>query len=430
MGGDNLYYRLNDNCQLVKGAYKGAIYDFQSGKVFSVNNDALQLLQKCEDTPINEVVDLLLPENKPVLEFIDQLTYMGLGAIYITMPKKRAFSDEFYEEPKLSFLWLELTSKCNNKCLHCYSSSDACRNDDKLTHERWMSLIADARKEGATSIQLIGGEPLMYPRWRELVIKANEEGYEFIEIYTNATLVDDSCVEFFKQQNVNIATTIYADNAEIHDKVTLHSGSFDKTINAIRKILDANIPLRIASIIMKANENEADNIMRLLENLGVPTTKLDVVRPTGRGDDENLLPTNFKSEKIKPPFYTSYEEFYKAKRSHNCLSGKIAVTSTGDVIPCIFARDEVCGNIIDSSLSEILSGPILQRCWNTTKDEVKKCKDCEYRYACYDCRPKAKASDANKDWYACSEDCSYNPYTGVWDEIDKNDLNHDENNGQ
>ncbi len=413
-----MYYRLNENCQLVKGACRGAIYDFQSGKVFSINPDALQLLEKCEIRPIDEVIDIKLPENKIVLEFIDQLTYKGLGAIYIIKPEEKSMKDTEDEEMKLSFLWLELTSKCNNKCLHCYSSSDACRNDDKIPHDRWMSLISEAHKEGATSIQLIGGEPLLYPKWRELVIKANEEGYEFIEIFTNATLIDQSCIDFFKQQKVNIATTIYADNAEVHDQVTLHSGSFNKTMDAVRKILDAGIPLRIASIIMKANENEADNILKLLEDLGVEATKLDVVRPTGRGDDEKLLPTKYKNPKIRPPFYTSAEEFCKAHKHHSCLAGKIAVTSTGDVFPCIFARNEICGNILNSSLSEILNGSDLQKCWNTTKDEVKKCKDCEYRYACYDCRPVAQANDSNKDWYASSVECAYNPYTGVWDDED------------
>ena len=411
-----MYYRLNDNCQLVKGACRGAIYDFQSGKVFSINYDALQLLEECKNKSIYDVIDINLPANNTVLDFIDQLTYKGLGAIYINRMENNNKTDVEDEELTLSFLWLELTSKCNNKCLHCYSSSDAYRNDDNMTHDRWMSLISEAHSEGATSIQLIGGEPLLYPKWRELVIKANEEGYEFIEIFTNATIIDDSCIEFFKQQNVNIATTIYADNAEVHDKVTLHPGSFNKTMDAVRKILDAGVPLRIASIIMKENENEADNIMKLLEDLGVETTKLDVVRPTGRGDDDSLLPTKFKNPPIKPPFYTSAEEFWKAHKHHNCLAGKIAVTSTGDVIPCIFARNEVCGNIINSSLGEILNGPDLQKCWNTTKDEVKKCKDCEYRYACYDCRPKAQGSDSNKDWYACSVDCEYNPYTGVWED--------------
>ncbi len=39
-----------------------------------------------------------------------------------------------------------------------------------------------------------------------------------------------------------------------------------------KKILAKKIPLRIASIIMKANEDEAENIMELCKNLGVEVT--------------------------------------------------------------------------------------------------------------------------------------------------------------
>lgn len=411
-----MYYMISNRCQLVKGANRGAIYDFQSGKVFSVNQDALILLDELKNKPISDVLDIDLPDNKKALDFLDRLTYNGLGSVYIN--KQESLEKPLEEDinVKLSFLWLELTSKCNNKCLHCYSSSDCCRDDDKVTHDRWLSLISEAHRAGAAAIQLIGGEPLLYPKWRELVIKADDEGYDYIEIFTNATLIDDSCIEFFKQRKVSIATTIYADSAEIHDKVTLHTGSFNKTISAIKRIVDAGIPIRVESIIMKANENEADNIMKLLSDLGITATAPDVVRPTGRGDDRELLPDNYQKPQIGPPFYTSAEQFWSAHRFHNCLAGKIAVTSAGDVIPCIFARSEVCGNVLVSSLEEILNGENLQRYWRTTKDQVKKCMDCEYRYACYDCRPKAQGNDACGNWLACPGDCAYNPYTGVWDD--------------
>ena len=58
----------------------------------------------------------------------------------------------------------------------------------------------------------------------------------------------------------------------------------------------------------------------------------------------------------------------------------------------------------------------MQKCWHTTKDHVEKCKDCEYRYACNDCRPLAQGSDSGKRWLASSVDCLYNPYTGKWED--------------
>ncbi|MCX7780458.1 MAG: radical SAM protein [Negativicutes bacterium] len=410
-----MFFRLHDHCVLVEGARKGAIYNLETGKVHPINGGALALLKECQSGPLTDILDMEDTDSKPYLDFLQRLTEMGLGSVYFSAPAPHPPLPEA-DRPKLEFLWLELTSACNNRCLHCYAASAPDVPPQTMPHERWLSLISEARQAGATAIQLIGGEPLLYPRWRELVIKARDEGYEFIEIFTNATLIDDACIDFFQQHGVHIATTIYADNPEVHDKVTQNPGSFTKTYSAIQKILAAGIPLRIASILMKVNEYEAENIMKLCSELGVQADPPDIVRPTGRGDAKDLLPENYVKPPIKPPFYTDAPTFVRVQRYHPCLAGKIAVLPTGDVIPCIFARNQVCGNIFVSPLTEILSGQSLLSYWCTTKDQVEKCKDCEFRYACADCRPLAQGSDPEKRWLACSTGCSYNPYLGEWEE--------------
>lgn len=412
-----MYYRLHQHCELVKGASRGAIYDFASGKVYSINRGAVELLQACHHEKIDQLLDGNSQADQVYLQFLDGLTSKGLGSFYSAPPARSSQPAAEKTSAKIEFLWLELTSGCNNKCLHCYATSGPTIKDtDKVPHERWLQLISEARQAGATAIQLIGGEPLLYKNWQDLVIKATNEGFDFIEIFTNATLINDSDIDFFKQYNVNIATTIYADNAKVHDRVTLHQGSFEKTLSAVKKIIAAKIPLRIASIIMKANEDQPENIMNLCKSLGIEATPPDVVRPTGRGDDKDLLPTAYVKQPIKPPFYTDEQSFYTAQQCHSCLTGKIAVTANGDVIPCIFARNQVCGNILSTKLSAILNAAPLQAIWHTTKDTIEKCKDCEYRYACNDCRPLAQGSDSQKRWLACSAGCSYNPYTGIWEQ--------------
>lgn len=411
-----MYYYLRDECVLVEGKARGAIYNLASGRVHSINHGAVELLKACQNTALETLMDINLPENKKYLAFLDTLTTKGLGSFYTELPAAKKTAALSCNRPKLEFIWLELTSACNNRCLHCYSASSPEVPAGCVPHQRWLELISEARSEGAYGLQLIGGEPLMYPKWRELVYKAREENYELIEIFTNATLVNDDCITFFKQNNVSIATTIYANNAGVHDSVTLHPGSFDKTLTAIKKLLANDIPLRIASIVMKANQHEAENIMKLCAELGVAVEPPDVVRPTGRGDDQQLLPENYTKPPIKPPFFTDPDSFAKAQRFHSCLAGRLAITATGDVIPCIFARDKVCGNILNTPLQKILNEQPLKSCWQTTKDCITKCRDCEYRYACPDCRPLAQSLDSKKCWQAAPADCSYNPYTGKWED--------------
>ncbi|SEP44121.1 radical SAM/SPASM domain-containing protein [Propionispora vibrioides] len=409
-----MYYRLKSHCALIEGAARGAIYDFRSGKVLSVNRGAVELLTACQQAPLDTLLDLQDPAVRPYLTFLDTLARRNLGSYYALNPPAAASQSEYVPAATLDFLWLEITSCCNNRCLHCYTASSPALQQGCVPHERWLSLISEAREQGATALQLIGGEPLLYPKWRELIGKAAEEAYDYIEIFTNATLIDEDCIRFFKHHNLYLATTIYAASADIHDRVTGNQGSFDKTMTAIKKILAAGIPLRIASILMKANETEAQNIIQLCRELGLPDTVPDVIRPTGRGDDDGLLPRHYHRPPVRPPFYTDRDSFRLAHFSHSCLSGKIAITADGDVLPCIFARDRIAGNILNRPLREVLSGAVLQETWNTTKDAIIKCRDCEYRYACSDCRPLAQSTDPDKRWCAPSPYCDYNPYTGQW----------------
>jgi len=53
--------------------------------------------------------------------------------------------------------------------------------------------------------------------------------------------------------------------------------------------------------------------------------------------------------------------------------------------------------------------------WELTKDKVLVCKDCEYRYACFDCRPLAADSNCGKNYStAPAPRYTYDPYSGEW----------------
>lgn len=409
-----MFFRLLRHCRLVDGACRAAIYDLQSGKVLSINGSAADLIAACAERQVEDVM-AELPQPEPFQTFLNTLAEMELGSFYLTQAANRE-SDPAPIEPSLDFLWLELTSRCNNRCLHCYSESHMACAETAVSHERWLRLLEEARAAGADGVQLIGGEPMLYSGWRDLVEKAAELGFDYIEIFTNATLIRDDDISFFKKHHVRLATTIYANNAAVHDAVTKNPGSFERTLAAAKAAVAAGIPLRIASIIMKVNEGEVENIMKLCQELGVEVNPPDVVRPTGRGDDDTLLPTSYQRLPIRPPFVTEAEAFFRSQHCNSCLAGKLAVTAAGDVIPCIFARSMVCGNILQTSLQEVLSSLPLKQCWQTTRDSVEKCGDCEYRYACHDCRPLAQGADPGKNWLAASPGCSYNPYTGKWED--------------
>lgn len=82
-------------------------------------------------------------------------------------------------------LWLELTRKCNLQCVHCYANSgpDLPISDGMTTHD-WLVLLRSSRAEGCSSVQFIGGEPLIYPDLPLLLQEASSLNFEEIEVFT------------------------------------------------------------------------------------------------------------------------------------------------------------------------------------------------------------------------------------------------------
>ena len=164
---------------------------------------------------------------------------------------------------------------------------------------------------------------------------------------------------------------------------------------------------------MKQNEVDLDGTSYYLQQLGVQNRPPDPIRPSGRGCNMENWPQQYVLKTVKTePNFVANREIYDYNRSRNsCWFGKIAITNEGDILPCVFARDQVAGNIKDQSLKEIIENRML-KFWNLTIDQIDVFKDCEYRYLCHDCRPWAYGFTGNL--YAKSPRCTYNPYTGEW----------------
>ena len=55
------------------------------------------------------------------------------------------------------------------------------------------------------------------------------------------------------------------------------------------------------------------------------------------------------------------------------------------------------GNVQDSLLQKIVAGQKLEVVWKSTKDNVLVCRDCEYRYVCFDCRPMSEGVNQEEE---------------------------------
>lgn len=397
---------INKNVILVSGSKNAAIYDFNVNKLYSINTEALDIINRV-------VLNSGAPHTDVETAYISQLKQANLISDSFT-PK--AFDVKPDDEAKLSFAWLELTEGCNLKCQHCYEGNYHHHSPNELSTAQWKTIINDLYLNGCKRIQFTGGECLLRTDLSDLIVYASEIGITDITVFTNASLLTDSVIGTFSKYQVKVRFSLYGHCANVHDAITQIPGSFDKTITNVKKMIAWGIDITPAVVIMKENENYIEEIKEFILSLGLKYSGYDVIREVYSGTQSSHIPIQQDAidskKKRSPSFQISKEKLNRALSHNTCWYGKFAITPTGKVIPCIFERNISLGDVTKQSISDILNSQSLRDHWNLDFSQVEFCKDCEYRFACKDCRPlgMAKCNDVK----AKNPRCTYNPYTGTW----------------
>ena len=204
-------FALNSDCFLVKGAKRGAVYDLKSGDIYSIDETSARILEYCEkDYSINQICSAISKTNEQEQEIKDyfvNLEFLKLGQFLDQNQKIEKVALSIAEQ-KLEFIWLEVTQKCNLKCIHCYSESaskvDSGKENGKseLSITQWQSVLTTGIENGCKNIQFIGGEPILFGNNIFVLIKsAIDLGYEGIEFFTNATLLTDKDIDLLMVLN-------------------------------------------------------------------------------------------------------------------------------------------------------------------------------------------------------------------------------------
>ena len=393
-----MFYSFTNDVFIVNGSAKSCIYDLKTGKLYSlnkrladkvnqINNEAIEI--GCIDEDVQGVFK----------QFID------LGLLEVSAIHRKRDIDEIKEKDAgIKFAWIEITSKCNLRCKHCYNESDV-KCDSVMSLSDFKCVIDYLIQLKVPKIQIIGGEPFFDKKLLKKMLDYACGKFEFIEIFTNGTLIfEEEWFDYLKNNNIHIALSVYSYNAADHDGVTGQAGTLKKTNETIKKLKKRDIPYRVCNVLMKDVSLGKKN-----HNLYTLNEKKDIVRMSGRASFE-LLDDELIEKKLitKETFSKSVTKAF-CKRlisGHNCFRNKIYISANLEVYPCVMERRMSHGSLKNGNFS--LSDKIRF----FTKEYVEECSKCEYKYACYDCRPDAISTDIKaKPWY-----CTYNPELGVWED--------------
>lgn len=122
---------------------------------------------------------------------------------------------------------------------------------------------------------------------------------------------------------------------------------------------------------------------------------------------------------IHPTYFAiNYQTYFESLNFNNCLNGKLSITVDGNVANCPMMKSKF-GHYKKIDISSLVENSEFKRLWALKKDDITKCKDCEFRYICTDCRAFI---DNPNDIHSAPLKCGYDPYTNIWEDYSQNPL--------
>lgn len=137
----------------------------------------------------------------------------------------------------LQALQVNLTYRCNQRCLHCHVNAGPTRTES-MTDDSLALLHRVIDLHSVQTLDLTGGAPEMHPRFRELVVHARREGLRVID-RCNLTILSEpgyeDLAEFLAAQGVEVTASLPCYSRDNVDRQR-GDGVFDASIAGLRKL--------------------------------------------------------------------------------------------------------------------------------------------------------------------------------------------------
>lgn len=323
----------------------------------------------------------------------------------------------------LQVLDLELSRKCNIKCLYCYSDATFDKWDNEMTLDEIKSVISQAQDLGIKKVTVIGGGELMlYEYYWEVLQYIRDIGLSSITV-TNGTVISPDIAKRLYDTHEDVVTKFHSFTPEIADYLAGNvKGYGKKMLRAIDNLMNAGYSttadgptLTVESIICKQNYHELPKMYQWCRKNNVEPY-FEILTMQGRAkvnaDDLNIS----DDETLK--LFKLLQRYDRVVHNidwpmtppiigHTCtrLLCSAYVTCQGNVQPCS-GVSEIAGNIREQSLKSIIHKTVpFKKARNIPNEIQEPCLSCSQHteHMCYGCR--GSAYQVNGDIFAPDPTC-------------------------
>jgi radical SAM protein with 4Fe4S-binding SPASM domain len=276
----------------------------------------------------------------------------------------------------------------------------------ELPTERWVELVGELADEGCMKVGLTGGEVAL--REDFLVVAAAVKRQRMaLTVMTNGTCFGETDIqELAALRPTLVAISLYAASADAHDRITGTEGSFERSLETLRRLKELGVACRVACVLMNENLSEYQGLIALAESMGCSCRFDPTVGPRADGDVTPLA--HRVSADLLAPFFL--DEFVmeatregrlalhpvppSAGKAGGCSAGftGLFVEATGAVWPCIGLPPSL-GNVADRAFLEVWRGDVARGFRHAMSGPRTECQRCERLPLCSTYCPRIAAAE-------------------------------------
>lgn len=413
-----MFYKISDNIALRKWRYVDrAIYYKKEDHALSISKEDFNLLLLCDghhDLKPNEHLNHLVEHG--------YIKECKKGEEPLEWSKLKEYDNYYF--PRMNLM---ITGKCNLNCLHCFNAKDNAPLNTELSYEQILNILDQAKDIGVHAFTITGGEPLVHRHFLDIVKAIYQRNMMVFELNTNGLLLNQNILDTFKELGCYPLIKISFDGVGYHNIIRQHPKAEDLTTKAIKLCIKNGFRVKAQVQVNRKNIDLMMDTAKLLNELGV--VEMRIIRTTEAPRWEKNSPQStlaikeyygrmleFAKEymttgmdmvvdiwqflRLYPksktyslvPISCSKDEFNLRIPMCKGNRGMIAVSSSGEVVPCLqmsgyFLEHGISlGNIFKTSLKELVtSSEYLNLAMATVFKQIienDKCGNCKYYKAC------------------------------------------------
>lgn len=388
---------------------------FKESATLELNADALKILQNfngrltLKEIIFNNSASPIKANESigSVLDFIEKLRKeinISFSAKHTHSLLKIYGSTDFIIPRHVS---LELTEKCNLKCIYCYREPSF--NNKKNGHmDNAFNNIKELINTGISTFEITGGEPLLHPDIKNILEYLGSH-CPLTALLTNGTLFNDEIIAILKKFNKNYVVQISMDsvNEDDFNRIVGVKGYYNKVIENIYKLSSHGIFVRVTSVLESIKDiNIIYKIAEKVKELGAKSYSFTI--PVSFGKAKNVDFSNISKDeydlilKLNKDLEINYPDFVETpntilskydKSEPNCGAGHRSITISPDnvirICPMVNERIGLIGVKNNSSYMDIFKKSDMSDYQKLRSPKEKYCIDCKWMFYCHGCVGRA-----------------------------------------